>query len=144
MKFSWMLVMPFVLGLTFTTAFAADKEEKVEIKSKDSDGKEFKMKVHKKNNSYVGVSGEKEYILRGDAVTTVTTDGEYVVYGAPSEDGRYFETRRIKPAVVTRETRVVEEPVNVKVEERPVIREREVKVQDDDPIIKLPGIEIND
>ena len=143
MKFSWMLVMPFVLGLTFTPAFAADKEEKVEIKSKDGDGKEFKMKVHKKDNNYVGVSGEKEYILRGDAVTTVTTDGEYVVYGSPSADGRYFETRRIQPAVVTRETRV-EQPVDVRVEERPVIREREVKVDDDDPIIKLPGIEIND
>jgi hypothetical protein len=147
MKFLLPLVLPFVAGLAITSAFAADHEEKVEVKSKDN-GKELKMKVHKKNNNYVGVYNDKEYILRGEATKTLNTEGEYTVYGVPSDDNVYFETRRIRPVTVTRETRV-EEPVDVRVEERrveerPVIREREVEVRKEkEPLVKLPGIEIN-
>jgi hypothetical protein len=121
MKFSMLLALPFALCLGFTTANAADKEEKVEIKKSD-DGKEFKMKVKKKDKDYVGTYENRDYILRGDAVNTVTKEGDYVLYGTPSSDNRYFETRTIKPYVVTRETRV-EEPVDVKVEEKVKIKD---------------------
>ncbi|HYG76804.1 MAG TPA: hypothetical protein VEK08_17505 [Planctomycetota bacterium] len=142
MKLSALLALPFVFALSIVPAFAADKEEKVEIKSENKDGKsEFKMKVKKKDKDYVGVSGDKEYILRGESVSTIKSEGEYTVYGDISADGRYIETRSIEPVVVHRDVKV-EEPIDVKVEERPVIREREVEVKKE-PLVKLPGVEIN-
>jgi hypothetical protein len=103
MKVLWMLALPFVAGFTFNVATAAEHEEKVEVKSND-DGKEFKMKVHRKGKDYVGVSGEKEYILRGEPTTTIRTDGDYTVRGTVSTDGRYIETRRVEPVVTEKTT----------------------------------------
>ncbi len=98
MKLLCMLMVPFAAVLTMNVATASEHEEKVEIKSKsDNDGKEFKMKVKRKGDTYVGVSGEREYILRGEPATTIRTEGDYTVYGTPSADSKYFEIRRMEP-----------------------------------------------
>jgi len=94
------------------------------------------------------VALDREYILRGDAVTHIRTDGDYVVYGDFGPDKTYIETTEIKPVTV-RETAVREEaPVEERrvIEERRVepVREREVIVEKerDDPLIKVGPVRI--
>jgi len=103
MKFLSLLVLPFI-ALTFSTAtFAADKEE-VEIKSKsDGNDTEYKLKIKRKGKDYVGFVGEREYVLRGEPITTIKTEGDYTVYGTLSTDGHVIETRRIEPVVIVKD-----------------------------------------
>jgi hypothetical protein len=122
MKFAILFVLPFTLAFSYTSAQAADKEEKVEIKSKD-DGKKYKVKIKRKGKDYVGVSENKEYVLKGEPVTTLKSEGDYEVYGTMSDDGRFIQTTRIEPVVVNESVKI-DEPVNVKVEEKPVKTEK--------------------
>jgi hypothetical protein len=130
MKFLRLAVLPLTLliGL-YTNAYAA--EEKVEIKSKDGNT-EVKMKVQRKGDRYVGISDGREYVLRGDRVTTIRDDGEYYVTGRVVE-GNTFETTELRPVVVHEHRTSVEQPV---IHEREVIREK------DDPFIKVGPLRI--
>lgn len=74
-------------------------EEKVEIKTK-KDGS-WKMKVHRKDDKWVGTYGEKTYYLRGDGAA-FKDEGEYTVYGDIAPDDTYITTtryERVEPAV---------------------------------------------
>ncbi len=130
MKFLSLLVLPFV-ALTFSTATFASEKEEVEIKSK-SDGKdsEYKMKVKRKGNDYVGFVGEREYVLHGEPITTLKTEGDYTVYGTLSSDGRVIETRRIEPVIVTKD-RPVEYKEKVEVKDRPVEYKEKIEIKKD-------------
>src|SRR5258706_3939853 len=95
MKSLLMLAIPCMLCFgAFETIRA---EEKVEIKEKDKDGKhEFKMKVKKDGDNWIGVYDNRNYILRGDVVTTTVKEpGEYTVWGGPSTDNTYITTEKI-------------------------------------------------
>jgi len=118
--------------------FAADHDEKVEVKTATG-GTEFKMKVKRgDNNKYVGMYDGREYELRGQNLR-IDADGEYVVHGTMSTDRTYIDTREVRPLTVETRTTTTES--------RPVVRERIVErpvyIEKKEPLIKLPGIEIN-
>jgi hypothetical protein len=120
MKLAYFLLLPFMFSCCVTVALRADDDEKVEIKEKNKDGKhEFKMKVKKKGDKYVGFYDNREYTLRGDAVTRLNTEGDYIVYGDMSPDNTYIETREFRPVTVRE-----------RVEERSVpVRDKEVIIE---------------
>lgn len=137
MKIGYICALPLAFSFCFATvAHAEDDHTKVEVKEKDKNGKhEYKMKVTRKGDHYVGFYNNREYTLRGDAVTRINTDGEYTVYGDIGPD--YIETTELQPVVVREERPVVRE----RVEERP--RDREVIIEKhDDPAIKVGPVRI--
>ena len=131
-------VLPLLLLVGATNVYSA--EEEIEVKSEQKDGKsEFKMKVQRKGDQYVGVRDGREYVLRGESVSTINDDGEYYVSGREVDD-RTFETTEIRPVTVHEHHVTTERPI----EERRVIREREVvRERDDDPVFKAGPLEIN-
>jgi len=79
------------------------------------------------SDRYIGIHNNREYVLRGNSVTHITTEGEYVVHGDIGPDGTYFETREVRPVVV------VQEPPP---QQTIIVKERR------DPLIKLGPLEI--
>ena len=126
MKLGYLLALPLAFSFCYSNAARAeDHDEKVEIKEKNNHGDhEWKMKIKKHDSDYVGVYNDREYKLRGNFDNNFH-EGEYVVHGDMATDGTYIQTRDFKPVVVERQ------------EERPVIIEKK------EPLIKLPGVEIN-
>ena len=112
--------------LAFTMAFAfccfvnsAQAEDHKEGDKAEKKGKnEMRMKVSKhKDGHYYGSYNNREYVLRGDAVT-FTTDGEYYVDGDIDADNVYVTTRSYRPY-----TEVVEERHDAKVKvEVPLVK----------------------
>lgn len=88
---------------------------------------EYRMRVVRRGDRYVGVYNNREYVLRGNSVTTINSDGEYIVHGEIGSDGTYFETREVRPVVVVQEAPR---------QEVIIVKERR------DPIIKLGPLEI--
>jgi len=94
MKRLLMLAIPMMLCFgAFETIRA---EEKVEIKEKDG-GREFKMKIKRHGEKdWVGRYENRDYVLRGDVVTThVKDEGDYTVWGTVSPDNTYITTTKI-------------------------------------------------
>lgn len=107
MKLSFMLVLPLVSLGIMTAIRAEEGREKVEIKEKNEHGNhEFKMKVERRGDHYVGHYNNREYAFRGDGATRFTNDGEYVVRGDIGADNTYIETREVQPVVVTERVEV--------------------------------------
>lgn len=131
MKLGYFLALPMAMAFSFThVTKAADRDDKVEIKEKDKHGEhEWRMKVKRKDNGYVGYYNDREFTLRGDASRHIDREGEYVIHGDMAPDSTYVDTTEIRPYVVEE---------HVRTEERPVIIEKERR----DPLIKLPGVEI--
>jgi hypothetical protein len=136
MKIAYLCALPLAFSFCFATVAHADDDGKVEIKEKNKDGKhEFKMKVTRKGDHYVGFYNNREYTLRGDAVSHINTDGDYVIYGDVSPDNTYIETTELRPVVV--QQRVEERRVE------PAVRDREVIIEKrDDPMIKVGPLKI--
>lgn len=88
---------------------------------------EYRMRVVRRGDRYIGVYNNREYILRGDSVAHINSDGEYVIHGEIGTDGTYFETREVRPVVV------VQEPAP---QQTIIVKERR------DPLIKLGPLEI--
>jgi len=144
----FLAVLPLFLLMGGT--YAAENEEKIEIKQKNEDGKsEMKMKIKRKGDGYVGISDGREYQLRGESVSRIESEGEYYVSGRPVDDV-WFETTEVRPVTVHRhEVTTEERPVIQErrvYEERPSIREREVvrEREADPPVFKAGPLEIHD
>jgi len=98
--------------LVFTMAFAfccfvgsAQAEEHKEGDKAEKSKTEMRMKVSKhKDGHYYGSYNDREYVLRGDAVT-FTADGEYYIDGDIDKDNVYVTTRSYRPYVVVEERR---------------------------------------
>lgn len=131
MKLSYLCALPLAFSFCFVPSMVhADDDAKVEVKEKDHHGKkEFKMKVTRRGDHYVGFYNNREYVLRGDAVTHINTDGDYVVYGDISPDNTYIETTELQPVVVERRV-------------EPAVRDRVIIEKKDDPMIKVGPLKI--
>jgi hypothetical protein len=90
-------------------------------------GAEYRMRVVHRGDRYYGIHDNHEYILRGDSVTHINAEGEYIVHGEIGADGTYFETREVRPVVV------VQDPPPQQVI---IVKERR------DPLIKIGPLEI--
>jgi len=124
-------VLPIALVFASVTIVAAEREEEVEIKKEDGkfekkvkvkDGDhEYSLKTkHKAGKEYVAEYEGQEYTLRGDAISGINAEGDYVVVGRIVPAEHYIVTSEIRPVKV--EHRAV---VKEKIEEKP----SEVKVE---------------
>jgi hypothetical protein len=89
---------------------------------------EYRMRVVRRGDRFIGFYNNREYVLRGNSVTHVTADGEYIVHGEIGSDGTYIETREVRPVVVVQEAPPRQDVI--------IVKERR------DPIIKLGPLEI--
>lgn len=125
----YLLVLPLLLSCGYMST--AHAEDRVEVKESDHHGKhEYKMKVTRKGDHYVGFYNDREYVLRGDAAAHINADGDYVVYGDINPDQAYIETSEVQPTVVERREVIDRRD--------PVIIEKERR----DPLIKVGPLEI--
>ena len=100
--------------LAFTLAFAlccfvgsakAEDHGGQPVKAGEKGKNEMRMKVSRHSDGhYYGNYNNRDYVLRGDAVT-FTTDGEYFVDGDIDADNTYVTTRGYRPYVVVEEKR---------------------------------------
>ena len=99
---------------------------------------EYRMRVTRRGDRYVGFYNNREYVLRGDAVRNFNTDGEYTVYGDIGADNTYIETSELAPVVVESRPEVIRDrEVIVEHPRREVIVERH-----DEPLIKVGPLRI--
>ena len=176
MKVSQLCALPLAFAFSFAASHAEENHVKVEVRDEhakvevrgehakvevrdehakvavaDHHGKkDFRMKVSRKGDHYVGFYNNREYVLRGDAASHITVDGEYTIYGDIGADDTYIETSEFvpvvvetRPVIVERRPEVVHER-EVIVERRPeVVHEREVIVERrDEPLIKVGPVRI--
>jgi len=90
--------------------------------------REFKMRIVRRGDRYIGIHENHEYILRGDSATRISSDGEYIVHGNIAPDGTYFETSEVRPVVIVQQQPATQEVI--------IIKERR------DPLIKIGSLEI--
>lgn len=86
------LVVSLLFFAVLPVAFAEDRP----VKASDAQ-LEYRMRVVKRGDRYVGYHNNREYILRGDSVSHFRGDGDYVVHGGFGADNASFETRELRP-----------------------------------------------
>jgi len=127
------LLLPLAMLFVTVSVAAADRGESVEVK-KDGDKFEKKVKVkdgdteykmtikRKGSKEFVAVYEGNEYVLRGDAVSGITTEGDYVVVGRIEPEHHFIVTHEIRPVVVEHRTvvkeKIEEKPSEVKIEKK--------------------------
>jgi hypothetical protein len=129
----WVLPIAFAFVFATFTVAASEHSEEVEIKQdggkyekhvkvKDGD-QEYTLKIKRKaGKEYVTEYEGTEYTLRGDAVSGINADGDYVVVGRIEPEQHFIVTREVRPVKVERRTevkeKVSEKPSEVKVERK--------------------------
>lgn len=130
MKISYLCALPLAFSFCFAAANASDVHVNAGVNvGGGHHGTEYRMHVSHRDGKYYGTYNNREYVLRGDAVTRINTDGDYTVYGDISPDNQYIETTEFQPVVV---------------EQRPVDREVIVEKEKREPFIKVGPVKIGD